>query len=171
MDRISPIGPHNHAQKIAAITTEIGDRPDVSPNTSGSRNCPITASVATNNATVCSAMPQPGSTAAANKAGSNPAITDPIYGTKRNSAPSVPHSNGLGTPISSIPNPTITPNSAFIPSRLSRYRLSRCAVSSSALVVRCRSLRPNSRMKRSRRSACCNRMKIVTMNTMPVVAS
>ena len=38
MDRISPIGPHIQAQKIAAITTEIGDRPEVNPNTNGSRN-------------------------------------------------------------------------------------------------------------------------------------
>ena len=72
------------------------------------------ASVTTNSASVQPAIAQPGSTAAASATGSTAAMNEPTYGTKRSSAPSVPHRIGLGTPISSSPSPMMTPNEALM---------------------------------------------------------
>ncbi len=70
VDRISPTGPHSHAQKMAEMTTDTGDSPVLWPYTSGSTICPVTGSTTRNSATVDSAMVQPGSTAAAMVIGS-----------------------------------------------------------------------------------------------------
>ena len=116
-------------------------------------------------------MLQPGSTAAANATGVTEESIVPIYGMKRNRPAKMPHSNGFGKPITSSPAAMTTPKTAFSPSWVSKNRLSRFAASSNACVVRCKSSIPNRRMNRSRRSACWSRMKIVTMKTMPAVAS
>ena len=62
-------------------------------------------------------------------------------------------------------------NAAFIDSCVTKYLLRRRAASSNAIVVRCRSAEPKSRIIRSRRSSLCNRMKIETTMTIPRVAS
>ena len=69
------------------------------------------------------------------------------------------------------PTPMMRPKAVLIANCVKKYRLRRRAASSSATVVRCRSLEPNSRISRSRRSSCCNRIKIATMMIMAVVAS
>ena len=58
-----------------------------------------------------------------------------------------------------------------MPNCVRKYRLRRRAASSMATVVRCRSPEPNSRMSRSRRSSCCNRMNTATMRMIAAVAS
>ena len=65
----------------------------------------------------------------------------------------------------------IVANAALIDSCVTKYLLRRRAASSKAIVVRCKSAEPNSRIIRSRRSSLCNRMKIETMMTIPRVAS
>ena len=60
---------------------------------------------------------------------------------------------------------------ALMPSWVRKYRLSRRPASSSATVVRCRSLEPQSRISRSRKSSCCKSTKIATTKTIPPVAN
>ena len=83
----------------------------------------------------------------------------------------MPHSTGLGTPMSHRPTPITTPKAALSASWVRKKRLSRRAASSMAAVVRCRSLEPNSRIMRSRRSSRCSRMKISTTKIDAGVAS
>ncbi len=125
----------------------------------------------TNSAAVQATIDQPGSTAAASASGRAAEMNAPKYGTNRSRPARIPHRAGIGTPISSRPKPITQPNTAFSASRLRKYRLSRRAASSIAVIVRSRSSAPNSRISRSRTSPCCSRMKIATTNTMPAVAS
>ena len=97
-------------------------------------------------------------------------MNDPIYGTNRMTADNRPHSTGFGTPISASPVPHTMPNPVLTPSCDRKYRLSRRAASSIAIVVRCRSPAPNNRIIRSRRSSNCSSMNIATASTMPNVA-
>ena len=78
----------------------------------------------------------------------------------------MPNRNGLGTPSRNSPPATTQPKPKLVASCVKKYRLSRSAASSIAAVVRCKSLLPNSRIIRSRRSSICMRMKIATTSTM-----
>ena len=137
----------------------------------GSTAWPTNSSITMYSAAVQIAIDQPGSTAAASAIGSPAAMNEPIYGTKRSSADSIPQSTGFGTPIKYRPTPITKPKVALMPSWVRKYLLSRRAPSSRAEVVRCRSVAPKSRISRSRRSSRCSRMKIVTTKTMPMVAN
>ena len=94
-----------------------------------------------------------------------------MYGTKRSNPARPPQSAGVGMPIAHRPRPMTRPKLALMPSWAMKNRLRRSPASSSASVVRCRSVEPKTRMKRSRRSSFCSRMNTATMNTRKVVSS
>jgi hypothetical protein len=66
--------------------------------------------------------------------------------------------------------PITSPNALFSDSCVMKYRDRRAAASSIATVVLWRSVDPNNRIRRSRRSSRCNRKKTATTSTMTVVS-
>src|ERR1700722_10456528 len=80
----------NYSNRRQACAVTVDERLNALPHDSA---------VTTESTAGQTAIDQPGSTAAASTIGSAAAIHDPTYGTKRNSAPRMPHSSGLGTPM------------------------------------------------------------------------
>ncbi len=77
VDTINPMGPQSELQKIAAMTTDSGDRPVVWPYNCGSMSWPAINSTMTKSPRVPNASDQPGSTAAASTAANSAAIQMP----------------------------------------------------------------------------------------------